>query len=335
MAYCAQDPEGPALAVVLARGLALSGIRDSQAGTHGRTPVAIMRRFPSSFLNRSLCSCLAAGIVACSSATMLGGCAVSSLATADRYANGLVVILPGIEGRSVYNVSIARGLDGGNVPSAIEIFDWGVATPGGFLVNLTALERNKRQAQKLARRISYYQASFPGRPIHLFAHSGGGGIALLALEAMEPGKEISAAYLLGAAVSPDYDLTDALEHTKLGIWNFYSPSDVSFLTVGTSMFGTMDRRHTSSAGAIGFRVPESLDPQSLDLYTNKLHQAPHSRKMAKAGSSGSHFGWANQRFVRSWLAPMVLADMRAVALPHYARSALVRADSPDVTSLSD
>lgn len=264
------------------------------------------------------------------------GCSVANLATADRYAKGLVVILPGIEGRSVYNVSIANGLNKGRINGAIEIFDWGVATPGGFLVNLTALERNKRQAKKLARRVTHYQASFPGRPVHLLAHSGGAGIALLALEAMAPAQQVTAVYLLAPAVSPNFDLTDGLEHTELGIWNFYSPMDVSFLTVGTSMFGTIDRRHTASAGAVGFRVPDDLDPGSRTLYAQRLHQAPHNAKMRKAGSDGSHLGWSNERFVRTWLAPMVLADVRAARVPHYSSTTLVRSDpGPGGTTLSD
>ena len=264
------------------------------------------------------------------------GCSVANLATADRYAKGLVVILPGIEGRSVYNVSIANGLNKGRITGAIEIFDWGVATPGGFLVNLTALDRNKRQAEKLARRVTHYQASFPGRPIHLLAHSGGAGIALLALEAMAPAQQVTAVYLLAPAVSPDYDLTEAFEHSDLGIWNFYSPMDVSFLTVGTSMFGTIDRRHTASAGAVSFRVPDDLDPRSRTLYAQKLHQAPHNAKMRKAGSDGSHLGWSNEKFVRTWLAPMVLADVRATRVPHYSSTTLVRTDrGPEGTTLSD
>ena len=277
-----------------------------------------------------------AAVALLSAACLNSGCSVANLATADRYAKGLVVILPGIEGRSVYNVSIANGLNKGRITGAIEIFDWGVATPGGFLVNLTALDRNRRQAEKLARRVTHYQASFPGRPVHLLAHSGGGGIALLALKAMAPDQKITAAYLLAPAMSPEYDLTGALERTELGIWNFYSPKDVSFLTVGTSMFGTIDRRHTASAGAVGFRAPDDLDRNGQTLYAVKLHQAPHNAKMQKAGSDGSHLGWANEKFVRTWLAPMVLADVRATRVPHYSSTTLVQAHQrPGSTTLSD
>jgi pimeloyl-ACP methyl ester carboxylesterase len=247
----------------------------------------------------------------------LSGCSVNELATADRYAEGLVVVLPGIEGRSIYNLHIARGLADGHVESAIEIYDWGVGTPGSFLLNLTSWERNKRQARKLARRIRLYLNAFPGRPVHLIGHSGGAAIALLALESLGNECRATAAYLLGAAVSPDLDLSAALEHTELGIWNFYSPKDVSFLLVGTSVFGTMDRSHTRAAGAVGFRRPKHLDEASKTLYDTKLHEVPHDRAMTKVGCDGSHFGWASQQFARERLAPMILADVKAVRAPHY------------------
>lgn len=257
----------------------------------------------------------------------LTGCSVAGLATADRYAHGLVVVLPGIEGRSIYNVSIARGLAEGNVPNAIEIFDWGTGTPGAFLVNLTAIERNRRQGQKLAQRIVHYQDAFPHRPVHLIGHSGGAGIVILALDALPNGREVTAAYLLAAAVSPDHDLTPALEHTKLGIWNFYSPRDIGFLAVGTSVFGTIDRAHATAAGAVGFRIPSHLDRAGRDLYDTKLHHTPYNKRMAKAGCDGSHFGWARPPFVRNVLAPMIIADTDAVRTPRYAAPSLPDAES--------
>jgi len=277
-----------------------------------------------------LCPRVCLGALAMMGSLCLSGCTVADLATADRYANGLVVVLPGIEGRSIYNVNIARGLADGHVKSAIEIFDWGLGAPGGFLVNLTALERNRRQAEKLARRIVRYQEAFPGRSVHLIGHSGGAGIVILALDALPEGRRVTAAYLLAAAISPDHDLTAALEHSELGIWNFYSPKDVGFLAVGTSVFGTMDRTHTRAAGAVGFRAPEHLDQAARDLYAAKLHNAPHNRRMARAGGDGSHLGWARPRFAENWLAPMILADVDAVRTPHYQapRLAVSEADPP-------
>jgi pimeloyl-ACP methyl ester carboxylesterase len=246
------------------------------------------------------------------------GCASpADLATADRYARGLVMILPGIEGRGPINLPMARGLDAGGVPSAIEVYQWGTGAGAGLLVNLTALERNRHSARRIAERITQYQDDFPRRPVHLIGHSGGAGIAVLTLEHMPDDRQITAAYLLAPAVSPTYDLTDALRRTELGVWNFYSPRDVGFLRVGTSVFGTIDRTHTSAAGAVGFEYPPDIDEEGKRLYARKLHSAPHNKRMKKAGARGSHLGWATERFARKWLAEMILSDMRAVAAPAY------------------
>jgi len=240
---------------------------------------------------------------------LLGGCTAPDLYTADRLNRGLVIVLPGIEGPSILNASIVRGLEEGGVPSAVEVYDWGTGTPLGFLVHLTAAERNRQQAQELAARIQRYKLRFPGRPVHLIGHSGGGGIALLALESLPEHVRVTSVYLLAAAVSPTHDLRKALSRTEYGIWNFYSPRDVGFLGVGTTVFGSIDRSHGPSAGAVGFRLPAGLDQAGRELYRRKLHQVPYSSAMARSGNKGGHIGWASRRFARDWLAPMILADM--------------------------
>lgn len=230
------------------------------------------------------------------------GCVVSDLSTADRMKNGLVIVLPGIEGRSKYNADIARGLDDGGVPCAIQIFDWGRDLPLGSLVNLMDYSGNQHQAHLIAKRIMTYQDEHPGMPVHLVGHSGGGGLAVLALEALPPERKVSSTLLLAAAISPDYDLTEALSGTEKGIWNFYSGSDIGYLRVGTTIFGTIDRKHTSAAGAVGFERKYA-----------KLHSVAYRRAMNNSGHSGSHTGWSKRQFVALWLAPVINAagDARA------------------------
>jgi len=237
---------------------------------------------------------------------VVGGCAVGDLATADRMKNGLVIVLPGIEGRSKYNADIARGLSRGGVPFAIEIYDWGTGLPLGSLVNLVALDRNRGQARKIADRIVRYQQDYPGRSIHLVGHSGGGGLAVLTLEALPPGVQVSSAVLLAAAMSPDHDLNQALNHTENGIWNFHTSSDVGYLQVGTGLFGTIDRKHTRAAGAVGFRRPAGASTTRARAY-DKLHPVRYRPEMAQAGNRGGHTGWARRQFVAVWVAPILLA----------------------------
>lgn len=247
--------------------------------------------------------------VAFLSAAMLwvcAGCTVSHLGRADRMKYGLTLVLPGIEGRSKYNIDIARGLDDGGVPGAIEIYDWSTGVPLGGLVNLMALERNREQARKIADRIIMYRRDHPQAPVHLVGHSGGGGLAVLTLEALPPDVRVTSAVLLAAAVSPDHDMSRALSATEKGIWNFYSNADVGYLQVGTGLFGTIDRKHTRAAGAVGFRRPTTAPSRVLRAY-EKLHSVEYTRAMADAGHRGGHTGWADREFVSLWLAPVLLA----------------------------
>lgn len=237
-------------------------------------------------------------------ASFSAGCSVSDLATADRLARGLVVVLPGIEGRSRLNVDIARGLNDGGVGMAVEIFDWNAPVPFVPLVNLTDLDRNKSQAKRLASRIREYQRDYPGRDVYVIGHSAGGGIALLTVEALPRHAPVTAAVLLAPAVSREYDLTVALRRTRVGIFSFHSPSDVLFLELGTRAFGTIDRRLGAAAGASGFRRPAS--GVARDLYEEKLFDIGWRKEMSRSGNGGDHFGWANPLFVRDYLAPMIL-----------------------------
>jgi len=152
--------------------------------------------------------------------------------------------------------------------------------------------------------------------VHLVGHSGGGGIAVYALESLPPGRQVTSALLLAPALSPDYDLRGALRHTQRGIYNFYSPYDVGFLKVGTSVAGTIDGQLTRAAGAVGFTVPWGLSQEDRRLYATLLHQQRYLSKMADSGNAGGHTGWANRTFVAEWLAPLVAPDTDAQT--HYA-----------------
>ncbi len=237
------------------------------------------------------------------------GCSHADLKTQDRFNRGLVIILPGIEGRSIWNENLARGLDDGQVRSAIEVHDWGTPIPGGFLLNLADMERNRNEAQKLRGRVLDYWRQYPGRPVQLVGHSGGAGIAVLTAEQMAPNEKLDRLVLLAAAISPGYDLTTALSRTRRGIYNCYSEQDSLFLGPGTLIFGTIDRQHAESAGKIGFRTPDNLSADGARQYA-KLHQIAWTPKMIWMGHDGGHFGWADRGFVRNWVASLVNAEPR-------------------------
>lgn len=223
----------------------------------------------------------------------------------ERYAHGLVIVLPGIESQSFLNHSVVWGLSDGGWPGAIEIEDWTTSCVLFFVYHLRAKRRNLRQAARIAERIVAYQRDYPGRPVHLIGHSGGGALAILILEALPVGHQITSAILLAPALSPGYPLFRALERTERGICNFWSPLDVIFLGLGTLLLGTIDGQLRFSSGMIGFREPAGIDTAQRQLYKSKLHQIPFSLDMAASFNLGGHFGCTNRVFVERWIAPLV------------------------------
>lgn len=244
-----------------------------------------------------VCVCLAAGLLA--------GCGGG-----QEYVNpislrsGLVIVLPGIEGRSTLNENICAGLKLGGVPWAVELSDWTNKYLSPFY-NLRAEERNHRKAAELAAHIENYQEMHPGCPVVLVGHSGGGAIAIWAAEALRAGVKIKGIILINVAISREYDLCKALEHTEQGIVNFSSEKDNMLLGAGTTIFATMDGKHESSAGMEGFLTPPTLPK----IYDEKLFEIEWSESMAVYSShTGGHFSSSNEDFVSRYVAPIVLAE---------------------------
>ncbi len=202
-------------------------------------------------------------------------------------AEGLTLVLPGIEAESVFTYGMCDGLHQGGVRGAIRVFNWGLEFPGGYLANITRLDRNRRRAGDIAREICRYQDAYPGRPVHLVAQSGGAGIAVFAAEALPEGRRIDSIVLLGAALSPTYDLSGALARTRKGLLNSYSTRDTFVLGWGTRIFGTTDRKFTRAAGCTGFQMPANLSAEARRLYDEKLIQLPWMPEMA---DTGRHYG---------------------------------------------
>ena len=72
------------------------------------------------------------------------------------------------------------------------------------------------------------------------------------------------------------------------------------------MFGSIDRDYGPSAGAIGFAQPETDSRADRRLYKSKLRQVRWTPALRRYGASGTHIGWAARKFVRTYLAPIVV-----------------------------
>jgi hypothetical protein len=243
------------------------------------------------------------GIILLSGAILLCAAGCESLSTRQyrteaRKENGLVVILPGIEGESYFNHNIREGLMNAGCYRAITIYNWGVPIPGiGLLVNQTNVLGNRMAGKNIAQMIEKYQMAYPGRPVYIVGHSGGGGVAIFTAEAMRPGQTIDGIVLLSASISADYNLKPALGHCRKGILNIYNRADSALLGTGTMIMGNVDGGHGTSAGLSGF-----------------MRRNPKLRQRSVPANASARFGGSTHNvatrpgFVASYVAPYVLND---------------------------
>lgn len=234
---------------------------------------------------------------------VLAGCGHSQpYVNAARLQRGLVIVLPGIEGRSYLNRQICAGLDAGGVNYAIELLDWTSPLPLTPLYNLKAESRNRRRSAEIADRIVRYQLTYPGRPVVLVGQSGGGAIAAWAAENMMPSRQVDGIIMLAGNLSRSYPLDLALRKSKRGIVSFHSDRD--WILPVTRIAGTMDGRHEATGGREGFRVPRA---NGMAEEYRKLYQIAWNPEMSEAGNSGGHLSSGAGVFVAAYVAPLVLA----------------------------
>ncbi len=212
---------------------------------------------------------------------------------------GLVIVLPGIDGWAPYSQNACKALCGDSLDMAVELYDW--TLPFGLLLNQCAVPLNRLAAAGLASRIVSYHKEYPNRAVFLVGHSGGTAIAVWAAEALPDGESVDRIVLLGSSLSPQYDLSKALRHSRLGIVSYYSGHDVAILGAGTILMGTMDGQHTEAAGKVGFH------PRGRrGVAYGGLIQVSWDPRMGAYGHDGGHFGYMAPRFMESRVRPWIM-----------------------------
>ena len=262
--------------------------------------------------------------------------------TPERMDEGMVVILPGVEGVSGLNKAIRLGLDEAGITCAMPIRSWGRL---GALFTQVDFLGNRLAANRLARNVEKYQDDYPGRPVYIVGHSGGGGIAVLVAAALGEGRQVDGVIVLSGSISSAYDLEKALGHTRYGIVNFYNRNDGALLAVFTTLLGNVDGIHGPSAGLLGFDEPKDDDDDEKKQAYTKLYQIEVTNDMILGG--GSHTAVTDQNFVSWQVAPWVYSSVWPATYAH--NYAFVPAppeeleepqesdepDEPDETALSD
>jgi pimeloyl-ACP methyl ester carboxylesterase len=217
----------------------------------------------------------------------------------------VVFLLDGVGGYQSTVVRVRQVLRELGDPIGSVIFDWQTACTGEIFSDLTWLRRNRVMGARLARRIRAFQRSYPGTPVHIFALSGGAGIAAFACAYLRPEERIETLLLGCPALSPTYDLSPALR----GVHRAYalvSRRDSFFLGLGTRLFGTTDRVRTDAAGRVGFLEPGGEAAATYDGRLRQLHWEP---SLAALGHHGGHLDWLQPTFLRAYLMPMLRGEI--------------------------
>jgi pimeloyl-ACP methyl ester carboxylesterase len=161
-----------------------------------------------------------------------------------------------------------------------------------MLSNLRAEQRNLATAEQIARDLTEWRRAHPEDKLYVVGYSGGGGIATLVMAELPADVSVDRLVLVAPAISPDYPLAqNVLPHVTDFVANFSSTLDLQ-VGWGTLTFGTIDRKNTQSAGAVGFELD---DP--------KLLQHRWSADDMPFGHHGNHLSYLSPRWQDAKLLP--------------------------------
>ena len=203
---------------------------------------------------------------------------------------GRLLILPGVGNTRFHLAGFVANAQRQLPQFDVSVRTWGI--PFLTIHNLRAHERNVATAAAIAGEIAAWRRAHPREPFYLVGYSGGGGMATLITAALPDGVSIDRLILVAPAISPDYPLATAvLPHVREFVVNYSSDRDLQ-VGWGTETFGTIDRKNTASAGAIGFA---RADDRVLE-YRWTTADEPF-------GHPGNHLAYLNQRWQAAKLLP--------------------------------
>lgn len=218
----------------------------------------------------------------------------------DPAATGLVLVADGIGGFDLCVTGMKYATAWAGLPHRLQVVDWG----HGFFrwyKDLSNVANHTARSAAVAQEVLAFREQNPDAPVYLVGKSGGTGIMVRTLEQL-PENSVEAVVLIASALSPKYDLSQALRAVRRDLTLFWSPLDLVLLGAGTSIFGTIDRLHKPGAGMVGFRQPPGADPEQYA----KLRQVRWNPRMYGVGHLGGHLGPDNPKFLREHVIPLLL-----------------------------
>ncbi len=225
-----------------------------------------------------------------------------------RMEHGYIYYLDGAGGGTAkknWAGGVMEGLLAAGYPGAGEMYSW--ETGGGLLKDQTAsVEYKRSKARGMAGEIRKYRNDFQDAPVGILSFSAGAPEAVYALEALPESVQVDYVVMLGASISEDYDLTQALKRVRKKIYLYTSTED-EMLGFLMKFSGTADRKfHDPGAGINGFVLPKGANAETRRAYADKIVSIAWTKVLEQDGDSGHHFDNVKMPFIRDHVAPLLM-----------------------------
>jgi pimeloyl-ACP methyl ester carboxylesterase len=231
--------------------------------------------------------------------------------------HGLVVYIPGAGNVDRGEVGLQEGLQRVGFRGAFVTLRWTYSYNVALDQSVRAFARIA--ATRLAGLLQDYMDRYPDREVNVVGLSAGTGIAIWAVEQLQPGYKVNNVVLLSSSLATDYDVGPALEHMSGRIYNYYSMTD-AVLIGPMKVFGTIEGRYlVDGAGAVG------LEPATP---TDRVVNTPWTPDFEQYGYVGGHFDVTSPAFVQTFISKHLVND-EMVTKPDTASASLTATTAPD------
>lgn len=223
----------------------------------------------------------------------------------QRLTRGCIFYMDGAGGgtdKSNYAAGVVAGMLDAGYTGAGELVTW--ETGNGLIADQDAsVEYKRSKAAQAAASILKYKTKYPDAPVGILGFSAGTAEAVFALEALPESVQVEHVVLLGASISRDYDMTQALKRAKR--LTIITSTHDRMLKILMPLSGTADRKfHDPGAGIKGFVLPTGASSATRRLYAEKIVTIHYSKEFRKDEDKGHHFDNVKEDFIRDQVAPI-------------------------------
>lgn len=259
--------------------------------------------------------------------TAAAGCSQTMSDRTERMTRGYIYYFDGAGGGGIMNWAggVRQGLLDAGYNGAGEVFKWNTGL--GVIPDQDAsVEYKRSKASAAAQSIQQYVRAHPGAPVSLVGLSAGTAVTVFTLEALPASCPVESVVLLGASISDDYNLTQALGRVRNRMYVFTSEHD-AVLAFAVTVAGTADRSGSTSAGLRGFQAPSRASAETRAQYA-KLVNIQWKPEFMMAGNLGGHTDAVKAPFVQQYIAPLIMVGM-ARRIPQPILTAGTKVRNPD------